>query len=112
MTTYDELEAFMSAGLFHNDPTEAHSASSQTDVDCALATTAPNARTTTAETIVRWNTETKVFITDALFDRTDFIWLLRIAFARVFNIFNIFDSFRSGLHRSSLMVCLSRMSCQ
>jgi len=62
MTTYDELEAFASAGLFHNDPTEAHSASSQIDVDCALATAVNNVRTTTAGTIVRLKAETKVFI--------------------------------------------------
>src|SRR5262245_9537972 len=62
MTTYDELEAFASAALFHTDPTEAHSASSQTDVDCAFATTANNVRTTTAGTIVRWKTETKAFM--------------------------------------------------
>src|SRR5262245_21397820 len=74
MTTYDELEAFASAGLFHNDPTEAHSASSQTDVDCALATAAHNVRTTTAGTIVRRKTETKVFRAFPLFDRTDFVW--------------------------------------
>jgi hypothetical protein len=109
MTTYDELEAFASAGLFHNDPTEAHSASSQIDVDCALATAANNVRTTTDGTIVRRNTETNVFTASALFDRIDFTWLLRIAYARVFNIF---DSFRSGLHRGSLMTCLSRMNCQ
>jgi hypothetical protein len=109
MTTYDELEAFASAGLFHNDPTEAHSASSQIDVDCALATAANNVRTTTDGTIVRRNTETKVFTASTLFDRIDFTWLLRIAYARVFNIF---DSFRSGLLRGSLMTCLSRMSCQ
>jgi hypothetical protein len=79
MTTYDELEAFASAGLFHNDPAEAHSASSQIDVDCVLATAVDNARTTTAGTIVRWRTETKVFIPSTLFDRTEFIRPLRIA---------------------------------
>jgi hypothetical protein len=62
MATYDELEEFASAGLFHNDPTEAHSASSQMDVDCALATAVNNVRTTRAGIIVRWKTETKVFI--------------------------------------------------
>jgi hypothetical protein len=66
MTTYDELEAFASAGLFHNDPTEAHSASSQSDVDCALAAAVNNVRNTTAGTIVRWKTETKVFIASPL----------------------------------------------
>src|SRR5262245_42030790 len=95
MTTYDELEAFASDGLFHNDPAEAHSASSHIDVDCALATAVNNVRTTTAGTIVRWKTETKAFIASTLFDRTDFIWPLRIACAKVFNIF---DSFHSGLH--------------
>src|SRR5215470_8340815 len=109
MTTYDALEAFASVGLFHNEPTEAHSASSQIDVDCALATAVNNVRTTTAGTIVRRKTETKLFIAYPLFDRTGFILPLRIACARVFNIF---DSFRSGLHRSLLMTCLSRMSCQ
>ena len=109
MTTYDELEAFASAGLFHNDPTEAHSASSQIDVDCALATVANNVRTTIAGIIVRWKTETKAFMAFPLFDRTDFIWPLRIACARVFNRY---DSYRSGLHRNSLMTCLSWTNCQ
>jgi hypothetical protein len=68
MTTYDELEAFASAGLFHNDPTEAHSASSQIDVDCALATAANNVRTTTAGTIVRRKIEPNLFIAFPLFD--------------------------------------------
>jgi len=68
------LEAFASVGLFHNDPTEAHSASSQIDVDCALATAAPNVRTTTAGTIVRRKTETNVFIASTLFHRADFMW--------------------------------------
>jgi hypothetical protein len=35
MVTYWELEAVASLGLFHNDPTDAHSASSQIDVDWA-----------------------------------------------------------------------------
>src|SRR5262249_2341396 len=109
MTTYEELEAFASAGLFHIDPTEAHSASSQIDVDCALATAAPNVRTTTAGTIVLRKIEPNMFIASPIFDRTDFIWPLRIACARVFNII---DSFRSGLHRCSLTTCLSRTSCQ
>jgi len=70
MTTYDELEAFASAGLFHNDPTEAHSASSQ--LDCALATAVNNVKTTTTGTIVRRKTETNVFIASTLFDQTGF----------------------------------------
>jgi hypothetical protein len=92
MTTYVELEAFASAGLFHNDPTEAHSASSQVDVDCALATAAPNVVTIIAVTIVRRKTDTNVFMAWRLFDRTAFILPLCITGARVFNIF---DSFRS-----------------
>ena len=66
MVTYRELEAFASVGLFHNDPTDAHSASSQIDVDCALATVVNNVRTTTAGRIVRWKTEIKVFIAPPL----------------------------------------------
>jgi hypothetical protein len=62
MTTYDELEAFASAGLFHKDPAEAHSASSQVDVDCALATAVNNVTRTIAGRIVRWKTETEVFM--------------------------------------------------
>src|SRR5687767_13536241 len=38
MITYWEFEALASVGLFHNDPTDAHSASSEMDADCALAT--------------------------------------------------------------------------
>src|SRR5262245_36707875 len=86
MTTYVELDAFASAVLFHNDPTEAHSASSQIDVDCVLATAVNKVRITTAETMVRRKTESKVFELSAFFDRTDFRWLLCLASARVFNI--------------------------
>jgi hypothetical protein len=86
MVTYRELEAFASVGLFHNDPTVAHSASSQIDVDCALATAVNNVRTTTAGTIVRWKTETKVFIASTLL--TELIYLaLRIARVRLFNMY-------------------------
>jgi hypothetical protein len=112
MVRYLPSDAAPSEGVFHNDPSDPHSASSHTDVDCALAAAAPNIRTTTAGTIVRWKTETDVFLAGANFDRTAFIWPLRITYARGFNIFSIFDSFRSGLHRSSLKVGLFRMSCQ
>ena len=88
MVTYRELEAFASVGLFHNDPTDAHSASSQIEVDCAFATAVNHVRTTTAGTIVRWKTRTKVWIASAVFDRTDFIWPLRIACVRLFDMFD------------------------
>jgi len=65
--------------LFHNDPTEAHSASSQIDVDCALATAANNVRTTTAGTILRWKTETRVFIVSPFLTELIFIWPISIA---------------------------------
>jgi hypothetical protein len=83
MVRYLPCDAALSEGVVHNDPSDPHSASSHADVDCALATAAPNVRTTTAGTIVRRNIETKVLF----FDRADFIWPLRIACAKVFNIF-------------------------
>src|SRR6266496_3689041 len=71
MVTYWELDALESLGLFHNDPTDPHSASSQIDVDCALATAVDTVRRTTAGAIIFWQTDTRVFMAFILFDRMD-----------------------------------------
>src|SRR5262245_20971731 len=59
MVTYWELDALTSVGLFHNDPTDPHSASSQ--IDCAWAA-AVNRTRTSAGRILRWKKETEVLI--------------------------------------------------
>jgi hypothetical protein len=59
------LDAFVSVGLFHSDPTDAHSASSEIDVDWAWAT-AVNAVRANASAMILRKTEALVFMASVL----------------------------------------------